>query len=166
MDWLQDGFDPIQACLWLKEDNNEMLTWWYSQPIHYWTIPSCWRSCSHHRSIFSHESMPPPSDSPTHCPIRGRAHWFHLPLKNFFLIALFGSLNSQRAPSWQQRKTPHELPATVNIFYPLKNQHTTSDTKTNLFSLWLKIYFCYKNKPIVVMFQRSFVIYFVLQINL
>ena len=33
--------------------------------------------------------MPSPSDSATHRPIRGRAHWFLLPLELFFLV-LFG----------------------------------------------------------------------------
>ena len=36
--------------------------------------------CCSHRSISSHKSMPLPSDLATHWPIRGRAHWFLLPL--------------------------------------------------------------------------------------
>ena len=29
MDGPKNGFYPIQMCLWLKEDNNEALVWWY-----------------------------------------------------------------------------------------------------------------------------------------
>ena len=152
------------------------------------TVPSCacmlirrsllW-TCSSHRSIFSRESVPPSSESATHWPIRGRAHWFHLPLKNYFL-ALFGSrpavrehsASSEERPllpfptdisAWkiftedtQQLSTSYTnestlrlatratcysdtpFAATVNTFYPLKNQHTTCGTKKNLFLLRLK----------------------------
>ena len=40
---------------------------------------------SSHRSISSRKSMPLLSDSATHWPIKGRAHWFLFPLKNYFL---------------------------------------------------------------------------------
>ena len=54
---------------------------------------------SSHRSISSRESMPLPSDSATHWPIRGRAHWFLLPLLNYFFYLFLEVTTSQRAPS-------------------------------------------------------------------
>ena len=41
----------------------------------------------------------------------------------------------------------------------------TGDTWKNLFSFWL-VYFCYYNKPFVVVFQKKFHYLFVLSINL
>ena len=80
----QDCF-RLRECQWLCSR-------WY--PIQPQKQKSCtpevkvdtvgWYNYSSHRSISSRESMPPSSDSAIHWPIRGRAHWFLLPLLNYF----------------------------------------------------------------------------------
>ena len=60
--------------------------------------------CSSHRSIFSRESMPPPSDLATHWPISGQSALIPSTSQELFLLAVFGSLDSQRAPGYQWRK--------------------------------------------------------------
>ena len=44
--------------------------------------------CSSHRSISFRESMPPPSDSAIHWPIRDRAHWFLFSSQELFFLVL------------------------------------------------------------------------------
>ena len=73
-------------------------------------------SCSNHRSIFSRESMSPPSDSATHWPISRQSALNPSTSQEFFLLALFESCYSQRALSQQWRKTsltssPMDIPA-------------------------------------------------------
>ena len=154
--------------------------------------------CCSHRSIFSHKSMPPPRDSATHWPIRGRVHGFHLPLKNFFLLALFRSCHRSEITQPAAKKDlslsrsllrifqygrsslkirgyfllatqknqpcglPRELPATVNTFYPLENQHTTCGTKKNLFSLWFEFTSAIRINPSLLCFKEVslFILYY------
>ena len=141
--------------------------------LHYFCV-DC--KCSSHRSISFRESMPLPSGSVTHWPIRSRAHWFLL-----FFLSLFGSRPTVREHlvSCQDRPLSRPLLRTFHIEElhwrtsyshwrtSLAVSHTsylllwhtlptnsrtntlTGDTKRNLFLLEL-VYFCYYNKPSVV----------------
>ena len=149
--------------------------------------------CSSHRSIFSRESMPPPSDSATHRPISGQSALILSSSQELFFLALFGSHDkSERtqlaaetdlsrvlcyghstgktfteehaATSHTHTHTHTEEPALRSVTRatcysdtPPTNSRTnilTGDTKKNLFSLWL-VYFCYYNKPFVVVFVKE-----------
>ena len=143
--------------------------------------------------------MLPPSDSATYWPIRNRAHWFHLPLKNFSSSPFWKSPRAESTRpaakkdlslSSSSTDTPHGrsllkitlLPAihtkepalrpatraTCYSEYLLQTQEPTYYLRHQKepFLALTQVYFCNKNKPLVVVFQRSFVIYFVLQINL
>ena len=153
------------------------------------------RTCSSHRSIFSRESILPPSDSATYRPIREEhidsiyrtRTIFSSPFwksaestrqaakKDFSLVLFYGHstwkifTEDNAATRYTHNKNrpyglSHELPATGNTFYKLENQHTIRRHQKEPFLTLTQVYFCYKNKPFVVMFQRSFVIYFILLI--
>ena len=168
----------------------------------------CQSFCSNHRSIFSRESMPPPSDLATHWPISGQSALIPSTSQELFLLAIFWkSLRSEstqpavkKDPSlvlsygyssvedlhWRYAATFYQLHTRINpvachttylqqwhtfccysehllpIQEPTYNQRHQKETFLTL----IRVYFCYKNKPFVVVFQRSFVICFVLQINL
>ena len=62
--------------------------------------------CSSDKSIFSRESMLPPSDSTTHWPVSRQSALIPSSFQELFFLALFGSRPAeQRAQDQQRRKT-------------------------------------------------------------
>ena len=74
---------------WYPGENDAII---FSKNVHF-VLESCNEgSCSNHRSIFSHEPMPPPSDSATHWPISRQSALVPSSSKELFFLPLFGSL--------------------------------------------------------------------------
>ena len=124
--------------------------------------------CSSHRSIFSCKSMPLPSDSATHRPISGQSALIPSSSKELFFLALFGSLPQTEStrPAEKKDRSPVACHGTFQHWRSsLKITAATCDTdatwhQKELFSRWHKSTFCHKNKPLIVVLQRSFVILF------
>ena len=106
--------------------------------------------CSSHRSIFSRESMPSPSDSATHRPISEQSALILSTSQELFLQSLFGSRDCQRAPGQQRRKTslsssPGDIPA-EKIF--TEDTRLLSTSNTNEPTLWpVTRTTCYSDTP-------------------
>ena len=62
------------------------------------------KSCSSHRSIFTCESMPLPSDLATHWSISGQSALIPSSFKELFFLALFGSQPAEQIAQDQQRR--------------------------------------------------------------
>ena len=71
---------------------------------------------SSHRSIFSRESMPPPSDSATHWPISEHSALIPSTSQELFLLALFGSRSWVREhPASSEERPPPSLLRTFHM---------------------------------------------------
>ena len=124
--------------------------------------------CSSHRSIFSCESMPPPSDSATHWPISGQITLIPSSYKNYFSSPFWKSATSRESPASREEKPlprPFLLDTPALTIFAEDNccylRHCCDLRQPKeLFSLWHKFTFCHQNKPFVVVLPGGFVVLF------